>query len=42
MFPYDVYTRHNTDKCKDLLCTDDYIILVKLARFCKIILFVIN
>jgi hypothetical protein len=42
MLPYDVYTRPNTDKFKDLLCTDDYITLVKLARFCKIILSVIN
>jgi len=42
MFPYDVYTRPNTDKFKDLLCTDDYITLVKPARFCKIILSVIN
>jgi hypothetical protein len=42
MLPYDVYTRPNTDKFKDFLCTDDYITLVKLARFCKIILSVIN
>ena len=42
MLPYDVYTRPNIDKFKDLFCTDDYITLVKLARFCKIILSVIN
>lgn len=42
MLSYDIYTRPNTDKFKDLLCTDDYITLVKLARFCKIILSVIN
>jgi hypothetical protein len=27
MLPYDVYTRPNIDKFKDLLCTDDYITL---------------
>ncbi|XP_071139805.1 uncharacterized protein [Mytilus edulis] len=42
LLPCNVYKKPNAIKYCELFCSDDYNLIVKLAKFCKIVLSVIN